>query len=510
MNLFQSLRSHAVTLWQGWNTPQRTAVLGGMVFCVALVAGVGWWVSRPELVTLASQLAPADSAEIISALEAANIEYQLNFAGSAVLVPRSTLSQARLAIKDVAIAGSINEDDNVGSGLWADPTVTQVRLLRDQEARLARSIMQMQSVRGATVHLTQPDSSPFVRDRAIAKASVVLDLRPGVPFGMADAYGIASLVAHSVEGLDPEQVTVLDTTGRHLSDGTRADGDITGRLDYQRNLESELAIKAEAMLAQLLGPGAAVVRVTADIDFTELRREETTYDPESKVKLTEWTRSETTTEPARGGRGRVAGAGSNLGSVSGDPNAPASSSKSEENETTYENARVVDTLTERPGTIKRLTVAAVVRQLPPTTDADEPAAATPALDQQAIAGIIKQAVGFDESRGDGIEVLLTTTPPNNLPDALPAASRWAEYEGVISAASLGIAAIVALVVGVLLMRRLRPVVVEVAARDGLSIDDAERLAELTRKAREQPEASAKLIAAWLREADEPRSRQAAA
>ncbi|MCA9052893.1 MAG: flagellar M-ring protein FliF [Planctomycetaceae bacterium] len=497
MELLTSLRTYWTDRWREWSVAERTAISSALVLSLAVTLGVAWWAAQPEYVTLANQLSPSDAAEVVSALDAEGLAYKLNFAGSAVLVPRASLNSARLAIRELLPSVDGAADNELDSGLWADPAVTQVRLQREQEQRLARSIQRVHGVRSATVHLTRPDASPFIRDRGVPKASIVLELQPGLAFSSSDAQAIISLVAHGVEGLNPEHVSVMDTDGRHLSSGGGLQADIAGRIEFRQNLEAQLAAKAETMLAKWIGAGTAVVRVTADVDFTETVRRETTFDPSGKVKLSEQieTTTATTTSPTAipGGGTRGAGTAANLGSVSGDSTRAAVTSKTEINNTQYDNARVEDTVTEAPGTIRRLTVAAIVQIPASENDADE----VSLPDKSAVEAIIKQAVGFDSTRDDGIEVVVTTAPAVTPSLDLPVAGQWEQYERLLRAASLGLAALVAATCGYLVLRRLSPVVVPVPSEEGLSVDAAERLAELSRRARQDPDAAARVLAAWL-------------
>jgi flagellar M-ring protein FliF len=351
--------------------------------------------------------------------------------------------------------------------------------------------MQMRPVRTATVHLSLPHPSPFVRERTAAKASVVLGLRPGMTFTSADAHSLVTLLAHAVEGLTPEQVSIVDTEGRQLSGAQAVDADIAGRLEYQQRLEAALAAKAEAVLAQVLGVGRSVVRVTAELDFKETTRVETTFDPDGKVKLTEEIETETSTQP-KAVVGGPPGTASNLGSVAGKANDSPLLSKREKNRTEYDNARIEDRVTEAPGRITRLTIAAVVH---PPEAADGQAA--PALDQPALQQLIQQAVGFDPAREDQIAVLLA--PPGSAPAPAPLTGDdpWLQSERLLRAASLGLGAIAALIIGGLVLRRLRPVSLPAPAADGVTVDAAHRLAELSQLVREQPDAAARVLRAWL-------------
>src|SRR5262249_12597305 len=153
------------------------------------------------------------------------------------------------------------------------------------QAELARTIMQIEPIESARVHIVRPEPTPFVRDQKPTTASVVVKLKPGATLNRSVAAGIVALVAGSVEGLTAEGVTILDTTGRVLS-GPRGDkaGVIASlQLEHRRETEAYLASKAEEMLSHLLGPGRAIVRVTADINFKRVREKKEHIDPESRV-----------------------------------------------------------------------------------------------------------------------------------------------------------------------------------------------------------------------------------
>src|SRR5262249_42757446 len=151
------------------------------------------------------------------------------------------------------------------------PFTEHVNYLRALQAELARTIMQIDPVTAARVHIVRPDPSPFIREQKPTTASVMLRLRPGSTLSRNIAAGIVSLVSRSVEGLTPDNVTLVDANGRLLSDPHAAEGGSMGpQMEYRRELETYLATKAEGMLAQVLGAGRAVVRVTADINFQRL------------------------------------------------------------------------------------------------------------------------------------------------------------------------------------------------------------------------------------------------
>ena len=288
---------------------------------------------------------------------------------------------------------------------------------------------------------------------------------------------------------------IVDTDGHVLSTHDALGADVTGQLEYVRRLESGLSAKAEAMLAPILGHGRAVVRVSADVDFTETSTARTFYDPDGKVK----SRESISTESSRGqspGSGET-GTASNVG-LSG-KGGQGTLSDVETIETEYQNAETVDTIREAPGRINRLTIAAVV-ELPETSaDADPATGSTgPVFTREQVEGIIKQAVGFDESRNDEIEVLAGKM--TGIPD-LSASIGWMDsleqLAPLARSASLGIASVIALFLGLMMIRRLKPVVVEVERRESLDPEVRARLADLSEEILQHPEAVSTVLAGWL-------------
>jgi len=496
--------------WSQWSLGQRMALVGALVLSILTIGGVGFWASIPEYVVVTDSLSPQQAAEIVSVLEGENISYKLNYAGSAVSVPKNSLSRTRLALKDI-ISVTPQEPAEISEGIWSDPTLYQARMTQRLETRLARSIMQLGSVRNATVHITAGESSPFIRNRDPAKASVILDLQPNAMFSSTDARSVISLVAHSVENLDPENVSVLDTSGRLLSSSQGMEADVTGQLSFRNRVESDLSSKAEAILTQMLGPGRAVVRVTADIDFTDTQTREIKYDPEAKVKVSETIHSESSTGGSKQAKGPVGLPPEQIDKLAfkADGSSTGPSTKVESNTTQYENAKIEDTVHRVPGRISRLTVAAVVQlQETPAAGNETQTAKAPAVTTEQVEKIIKQAVGFDMARQDEIEVVAAPLVGNTAlltPIAAPAG--WEKYEPLLQNLSLGIAAIVAFVLGLLVIRRMKPMVVETESKETMPADMVLRIADLSEQALENPQAVADVVAAWLTEPAETRGLQ---
>lgn len=232
-----------------------------------------------------------------------------------------------------------------------------------------------------------------MREQKQPTASVVIKLKPRASMSPATAAGIVSLVARSVEGLRPENVTVLETGGRLLSDPHAGDrGNLpTPQLEYLERLETYLSTKAEEMLAKTLGPGRAVIRVSAEVNFQKIKERLKTYSPDGKVAWAERTANSTSS----GGTSRgPAGAVSNVARAGGTPSASSGGSgtaKEEVIQTDYLVSETIRDIEDGSGAVTRLSVAALV-DLKPQSEGQSVISAADAEE------IIKQAVGFRPDR----------------------------------------------------------------------------------------------------------------
>ena len=488
--LWRQLRA----IYEGMSRPRRIGLAVLAVACVAGVIAVVMWAVQADYRVLYTGLAAEDAGAVTAKLQARGVPFRLGAGGTTILVPAEQVAQLRL---DLAVEGLPAKSkgfelfDEVNIGMT--PFQQHVNYDRALQAELAKTIMQVEPVLFARVHLVRPESSPFVRDQKPATASVVLKLKPGTTLSRKTAAGITALVARSVEGLTPAQVTLLDTAGRLLTEPTAADstGPASSQLDYRRDMEAYLSARAEEMLARVLGPGRAVVRVTADVNFRHQKTRRESYDPDQRVLVKETITNRKAASGAPGARG-VAGAGSNLpGNKTATSTSVAGSDENEENtDSEWRATKIEQELEEGHGTVERLTVAALL-------DLSRPEVATgAALTVAEAEEIVKQAVGFKKGR-DEIKVSNVKLAGSTAPDEPGAADidRWSWYLALARNASLGIFALVVLILGLLHYRRLR--VARRAEPETASQEPADRLAEL---ARQDPDGLVRVLTAWLDEA----------
>ncbi len=496
MEVWNTFRRQIVALWMKWSVSQRIAISLGALACVAAVVGTLIWAAQPEYVLLAENLSLQEALDIKGLLETEQIDCELSFSGRAVSVPRADVSRARLAIQEI-LEPSVSPATGTSTLIPGSEAAEREQRLRSLELRIARTIERLHGIRSATVHISRPDPSPFVMEQAPPTAGVVLDTSQRSRITAATAQSIILIVARAVEGLDPANVHLTDTEGRRFAAADGIGSDMDSQLEYRRRLELNLTHKAESLLADVLGEGRARVQVTADVDFREISRTTKTVDPETKTKLEE-TLESVKSEGTGGTVGGLTGTAPNVEAVSGPLSGGSGGTyKSESTMTRYDHASSSETIRVTPGEIRRLTVA-VVADLSVPEDSES---AAPPLTEEAVEDIVRQAVGFDAARGDTISVVSAPiSPPEPVeepPGLLPLYEQYRQYRPLAEAVLVGLGATMAFLIAVLSLRRLRPVLVQDESSLGFTREDYERMAQLSLKARENPELAARIVATWL-------------
>jgi len=383
------------------------AVIGGFI---ALVV----WTNRPEYQVLFSNLSTADAAKITEKLKETRTPFQLKDGGSAVLVPDEMVYQLRLELAGEGLpqGSSVGFEvfDNMSFG-----TTEFVQRLKYQQAlqgELARTITQFDSVSQARVHIVASGDSLFAEPEKPATASVVLRLVTGRTLDRQELQGIVNLVACAVEGLKPENVTVVDMAGGMLSqnqDPLGSDGLSRTQFEHQRRLEQSLENRIQTMLEPVVGANKVVARVAAEVDFRRVNISEESYDPDSVVVRSEQKEKES----SQNGMNRTGGSPdlkyqvyqSQAGGVAGS----AGGYDKQNSVVNYEINRVNRQIVSSVGDITRLTAAVIIDgPYAPETNADGQSVVTftprSRREMKTFDEIVKKAIGFDEQRGDQVSV----------------------------------------------------------------------------------------------------------
>lgn len=357
-----------------------------IVSIIALIMLVKW-ANTPTYGVLFSNLEAKDASKIVDKLKQGSIPYKLAEDGKAILVPKGQVYQLRL---QMAGAG-LPQTSIVGYGIFDKPTfgmtdfTEKVDYKRALEGELEKTILQLDEVQGASVHIVIPEKALFTSQQQKTTASVFLKLKDGAHLDAGEISGVQHLVAASVEGLDPDNVTIVDSHGNMLSRKTNGiDALTSAQYDLQDKVDSYLASKAQTMLDAVLGPGNAIVRVTANLDFSQVDKTTEQYDPNSVV-LSEQTMQ-------------------NQAPVPGDTASAGSSQKN--SVTNYDVGKTVERIVGSTGGIKKLSVAVLVNGKYTAIDKGgvKTIEYTPRSQQEVaqLTNIVKSAIGFDPTRGDVI------------------------------------------------------------------------------------------------------------
>lgn len=369
--------------------------------------------TAPQLAPLYTNLEFDDSAAIIEALGAMGTPYEIRSEGATILAPRDQITTIRMSLAQDGLPsrGQVGYEifDNQNT-LGATSFVQNINHIRALEGELARTIGALSRVQNARVHLVLPERELFRRDIQEPSASIVLTVRGQLSAGEIRA--VQHLVASAIEGLSPNSVSIVDSSGALLASGAgEGEASVTAQALEERTLgiESRMRTRIEELLASVVGMGRARVQVAAELDLNRSTRTSETFDPESQVvrssQLVE--SGDQSTGPGNTGEVTVANElpGASEQGANGAGGTQHSSSSLEET-LNYEISSTTETQVTEAGAISRMSVAVVVDGVYTYDDAGtaiyEPRSQAE-LDQ--ITALVRTAMGFDETRGDQIEVV---------------------------------------------------------------------------------------------------------
>lgn len=411
---------------QGFNSLHAFRQLGlmiGLAVSIALGVTVALWSQSPNYSLLYSDLSPKDLSQITKSLDSAGIEYKFQSGSGGLLVPAEKLQEARLklATTGLTLGGDVGyELLEKNQGLGSNSFLLKARYQRALEGELAQSISKLSIVESVRVLLAIPKKSAFARESSKPAASVVLKLYPGWVIDEAQTASIVNIVASSVPGMSPEQVTVVDDKGRLLSKtGSQSDMLLSStQFDYTRKLEERYVKRIVDIISPIAGVDGVRAQVVADMDFTSLEQTKESYLPEQRVVRSEQLFEQKSNQQSASG---IPGALTNQpppgGSLvaskdeAGNLDQVNNSSRTVRN---YEIDRTLSHTRQSPVTLKRLSVAVII-DYRTTVDKKGKVQRTP-LDEeeiQRVTALVREAVGLSDARGDTINVVNT---PFKLPD----------------------------------------------------------------------------------------------
>lgn len=393
-------------------TSRKILIFAGFGLFLAGLLAMSLWVQQPENQVLFSNLAQEDATQIIEKLKDERIPYEITQGGRTILVPSSQVHELRLkfAGEGLPSGGGVGFEIFDKPSLGMTEFIQNLNFRRGLEGELARTITQLEEIESARVHIASPKKSLFMEKEQKPTASVVLNIKANRKLKEGQVEGIGHLVASSVEGLAVEDVMIIDMHGNMLSNAQDEGGLLTltrTQVEYQRGIEKNLETQAKSMLESILGPEKSIVRVSADINFEQVEKQEELFDPESQVA-----RSEQRSEESNIGSSipsGVPGPVSNIPGATDTQTAPAPvmtpPTHNKASETiNYELNKTVRKVVQQVGDVKKLSIAVIVDGIYAGEGAERKYQARSEEEMKKLQAIVERAVGFDPKRGDTIEV----------------------------------------------------------------------------------------------------------
>ena len=428
----------------------------------ALIALAVSMSAQPQAL-LYSNLDLKEASEVTQALDQAGIKYEVKGDGSTIMVDRDKVASTRLMVagKGLVTSGSVGyEIFDTTSALGQTDFVQQLNRQRALEGELARTILSLHGVTNARVHLVLPKRQLFEEEAAQPSAAVTVAIGGRKP-GADQVQAVQNLVAGAVDGLKPENVTVIDQKDGKTLSAAGAAGSL-GRLadDRRTEVEQKLGARIKELVEGVVGPGKARVEVTADIDLARVTEQKETFDPDGQVVRSEQTNEENS-EEAAADNGNAVSASSNIpggGTTPGFMPLNKNTSRGAQSTTNYEISKTTRTEVVEPGMIQKISVSVAVDGATGEGAAGKPGPYTARTPEEMakLDELVKAAVGFNAGRGDVVKVV-------NVRFARDAASDAGQDSGgllsnfdkndIMRAVELGLGALVAIL---LLVFGLRP------------------------------------------------------
>ncbi len=456
---------------------KQVGLLAGVAAAVAAAVWLVLWSQGQNYTVLYGQLSERESGQVMDALTAAGIEYRLSPSG-AVSVPEAKVQEARIRLASQGLPQSdamgiemIQKDSPLGTSSMMETARYQSVL----ETELARTIMKVQGVQGARVHLALPKPSVFLQDAHKATASVMLQLYPGRRLEPGQVAAIVHLVASSVPELGPSDVTLVDQAGSLLNspDDNSEAAVSTRQLEYTHKLEESYKRRIVELLEPMVGAGRVRATVTADLDFTVTEETHENYDPQKTAVRSEQTSNETrkggdgaegipgalsNQPPGTSGAPVIPGASPTPGSPPGQNQTAAAStgpsSSAQKSTRNFEVDRTLAYVKQPTGTLKRLSVGVVLDDwqkvgedgkvsTQPMTDAD----------LKRFTQLVRESIGLKDDRGDQLNIMNQAFRGNTPAGSVDSLPLW-QAPWVSQVAKQAVGAALVLLVAFLILRPL--------------------------------------------------------
>jgi flagellar M-ring protein FliF len=377
-----------------------TALLGFFAFVIMRV-------TTPQMTTLFTDLTTEDSSSIIKDLERQAIPFEIRNEGAAIMVPKDKVTRLRMKLAE----GGLPKGGGVGyeifdksDALGTTSFVQNINHLRALEGELSRTIRAIDRIQAARVHLVLPERPLFSRETPEPSASIVVRVRGALEPQQIRA--IRHVVASAVNGLKPQRVSIVDEAGQLLADGAKGDADNAIGDERRAGFEKRMRNQVEAIISSVVGAGRARVQLSADFDYNKITQTSDKYDPEGRVLRSSQTREESSATAENGGQvtvnNELPGNNQNRDTAA----VARDQSKKSEETNNYEISRTTKTEVTEVGRVNRISVAVLVDGSYVKNEKGEQVYQERSKEQlDRIAALVRSAIGFDQKRGDQVEVV---------------------------------------------------------------------------------------------------------
>jgi flagellar M-ring protein FliF len=391
---------------RGLGASRLMAMVAVTAALIGFFAFVIMRVTTPQMTTLFTDLSLEDSNAVIKDLERQAIPFEIRNDGAIIMVPKDKVTRLRMKLAE----GGLPKGGGVGyeifdksDALGTTSFVQNINHLRALEGELARTIRAIDRVQAARVHLVLPERPLFARETPEPSASIVVRVRGSLEPQQIRA--IRHLVASAVNGLKPQRVSIIDEAGQLLADGAGGEQDNTVADERRTAFEKRMRNEVEGIVSSVVGAGRARVQLSADFDYNKITQTSDKFDPEGRVLRSSQTREESSATAENNGQVTV---GNELPGNQQNSTAPGGGEQRKKREETnnYEISRTTKTEVTEAGRVNRISVAVLVDGSYIKNDKGEMVYQDRSKEQlDRIATLVRSAIGFDQKRGDQVEVV---------------------------------------------------------------------------------------------------------
>ncbi len=395
-----------VAFLKGLGAARLAAMVAVTAALIGFFAFVIMRVTTPQLTTLFTDLSTEDSSAIIKDLERQAIPFELRNDGAVIMVPKDKVTRLRMKLAE----GGLPKGGGVGyeifdksDALGTTSFVQNINHLRALEGELARTVRAIDRIQAARVHLVLPERPLFSRETPEPSASIVVRVRGSLEPQQIRA--IRHVVASAVNGLKPQRVSIVDEAGQLLADGAATDTDSAVGDERRAAFEKRMRKQVEDIVSSVVGAGRARVQLSADFDYNKITQTSDKFDPEGRVLRSTQTREESSLTADSSGQVTVNNELPGNQGNGGSAQARDQSKKSEETNN-YEISRTTKTEVTEAGRVNRISVAVLVDGAYSKNEKGEMVYQDRSKEQlDRIAALVRSAIGFDQKRGDQVEVV---------------------------------------------------------------------------------------------------------